>query len=81
MTQLGTLPAVYACRLGLYTPVTITLPRTSAALLPSVALLTSYWFEREIKAGLRYDSSSDLWSLGILILWMLDPSKVLFLPP
>ena len=32
--------------------------------------------EREIKAGLAYTCSSDLWSLGILILWMLDPSRV-----
>ncbi|KAF9643375.1 hypothetical protein BDM02DRAFT_3191743 [Thelephora ganbajun] len=29
----------------------------------------------EIKAGMRYDCSSDLWSLGLLILWMLDPSR------
>lgn len=56
-----------------------TSPRTFSEKLPFVAPLTSCWFEREIKAGLPYDCSSDLWSLGILVLWMLDPSKVRFL--
>lgn len=32
--------------------------------------------EREINAGLSYACSSDLWSLGLLILWMLDRSRV-----
>lgn len=77
MLLLGSLPVVYACHLRLET-LSITLPRTCVVPFTSVALLTSYRLEREIKAGLQYDCSSDLWSLGSLILWMLDPSRVFF---
>ena len=55
----------------------ITWPRTFFALLSQlVPILTPSCPDREIKAGLDYTCSSDLWSLGILILWMLDPSRV-----
>jgi len=50
-----------------YVPRTITAARSNS---------DPPYSKREIKAGLDYTCSSDLWSLGILILWMLDPSRV-----
>ena len=54
-------------QLAPYVPCTIAAARSNSD-LP--------YFKREIKAGLDYACSSDLWSLGILILWILDPSRV-----
>ena len=47
--------------------------RSHMTSVPFTAILT---FGREIKAGECYDCSSDMWSLGTLILWILDPSGV-----
>lgn len=48
-------------------------PYTITPTCPTFDLLC---FEREIKAGLCYACPSDLWSFGLLILWMLDQSRV-----
>ena len=54
-------------QLAPYVPRTITAARSNS---------DPPYSKREIEAGLDYTCSADVWSLGILILWMLDPSRV-----